>query len=102
PLAADVVRALGLSIWPMVKVQADDALATGAWRFGRQAEVEQVVICTADKDLAQCVVGTRVVVLDRIRKRILDETSVREKFGVSPRSIPDYLALVGDPAAGLP
>lgn len=102
PLAADIVRALGLSIWPMVKVQADDALATGAHRYKEEPDVEQVVICTADKDMAQCVEGTRVVLLDRIRKTVLDEAAVRAKFGVAPRAIPDYLALVGDPSDGLP
>jgi 5'-3' exonuclease len=84
----------------MVEFEADDALATAAARFG--PDVEQVVICTPDKDLAQCVVGDSVVQLDRRRKITYDENGVREKFGVSPASIPDWLALVGDSADGFP
>ncbi len=102
-LAADAIRALGLVIWPMIKrFQADDALATGAARFGREDQVAQVVICTPDKDLAQCVSGTRVVLLDRMRQRTTDEAGVLERYGVTPGSIPDFLALAGDAADGLP
>lgn len=100
-LALDAVRALGLVAWPLVKrYEADDALATAAARYA--GEAEQVVICTTDKDLLQCVQGERVVVLDRIRKRVTDEAGVLERFGVRPRQIPDYQALVGDPSDGLP
>jgi len=86
----------------MVEVEADDALATAAARAARDPAVERVVICTPDKDLAQCVVGARVVQLDRRAEATRDEDGVRERFGVSPGSIPDYLALVGDSADGFP
>lgn len=99
-LVEEACRALGLVVWPMVEFEADDALATAAHRF--RDRVDQVVICSPDKDLAQCVVGQRVVTLDRIRRTTLDEEGVREKFGVSPKSIPDWLALVGDTADGIP
>jgi len=89
-------------VWPMVEFEADDALATAAARFGEEAEVEQVVICTPDKDLAQCVRGTRVVMLDRRRRIVLDEGAVKAKFGVLPESMPDWLALVGDSSDGYP
>lgn len=100
-LALEAVRALGIAAWPLAKrYEADDMLAAAALRF-REA-VEQVVICTTDKDLLQCVVGERVVVLDRIRKRVTDEAGVLERFGIQPVQIPDYQALVGDPSDGLP
>jgi len=99
-LVEEGMAALGLVVWPMVEFEADDALAAGAARFAEEAE--QVVIATPDKDLAQCVRGRRVVMLDRRRKTELDEDGVRAKFGVSPRSIPDWLALVGDAADGYP
>lgn len=102
PLGAEIVRALGLTMWPMLKVQADDALATAAARWKGHPDVEQVVLCTTDKDLAQCVEGTKVVMLDRIRKVVIDEEGVIAKFGVRPALIPDYLALVGDAADWLP
>ncbi len=102
PLAAEVARALGLVIWPMIRLQADDALATGAARFREAPGVEQVVIATTDLDLLQCVVGERVVLWDRIRDRITDEAAVRERTGVAPGSVPDWLALKGDPSDGLP
>ena len=102
PLAERGARALGLVVWPMVEYEADDALATGARRFAAAPGVDQVVICSADKDLAQEVRGRRVVRWDRRRDLVLDEEGVREKFGVVPASIPDYLALVGDAADGLP
>jgi 5'-3' exonuclease len=101
-LAERACAALGIVVWPMVEFEADDALATAALRFAREPEVEQVLIASPDKDLAQCVVGTRVVCLDRMRKKVLDEAGVHAKFGVSPAQIPDYLALVGDSADGIP
>jgi 5'-3' exonuclease len=100
PLAERALEAIGVVVWPMVEFEADDALATGVARFGEA--VEQVVVCTPDKDLAQCVAGTRVVQRDRLRKVVYDEAGVREKFGVGPESIPDWLALVGDSADGYP
>ena len=96
------LEALGVVVWPMVEVEADDALASAADVAAADPKVEQVVICTPDKDLAQCVVGTRVVQLDRRRDVVTDEDGVRAKFGVSPGSIPDWLALVGDAADGFP
>jgi len=101
-LAERATHALGLVVWPMVEFEADDALATAAARFGEEAEVEQVVICTPDKDLAQCVRGTRVVQMIRRTRTIRDEAGVVAKFGVGPASIPDYLALVGDASDGYP
>jgi 5'-3' exonuclease len=86
----------------MVEFETDDALATAAARWAEGSAVEQVVIATADKDMAQCVQGTRVVCFDRMRRRLLDETAVVAKFGVAPASIPDWLALVGDSADGVP
>lgn len=101
-LAEEVAAALGLVVWPMVEFEADDALATGAARFAERPEVARVYVCSPDKDLGQCVRGDRVVQLDRMRKAVLDEGAVRAKMGVGPRSIPDYLALVGDSADGIP
>jgi 5'-3' exonuclease len=100
--AEDACRAIGIVTWPMVEFECDDALATAAARFADERDVEQVVICSPDKDLAQCVRGTRVVCLDRMRRKVLDEDGVRAKFGVGPESIPDWLALVGDAADGYP
>ncbi len=102
PLAEEVSRALGIVTWPMVELEADDALATAAARFAADPRVEQVVLGTPDKDLAQCVIGDRVVLWDRRRELVLDEGAVREKYGVAPASIPDWLALVGDAADGIP
>jgi 5'-3' exonuclease len=102
PLAEDACRALGLVVWPMIEFECDDALATAAARFARAPAVERVVICSPDKDLTQCVVGQRVVCFDRMRRKLVDENAVREKFGVPPESIPDWLALVGDAADGYP
>jgi 5'-3' exonuclease len=102
PLAERAAAALGVVVWPMVEFEADDALATAAARADLAPEVEQVVICSPDKDMAQCVRGTRVVCLDRVRRKVYDEAGVREKFGVLPGSIPDWLALVGDDADGYP
>src|ERR1700734_3082893 len=94
--------ALGVVVWPMVELEADDALASGAAVAAADSDVEQVIICTPDKDLAQCVVGTRVVQLDRRKDVVTDEEGVWAKFGVAPTSIPDWLALVGDSADGFP
>jgi len=94
--------ALGLVVWPMVEFEADDAIATAAARFADAPGVEQVVICTPDKDLAQCVRGEKVVRFDRMRRLLLDEAGVVARFGISPASIPDWLALVGDDADGIP
>ena len=102
PLAERAVSALGIVVWPMVEFEADDALATGAARFRDAPGVEQVVICSPDKDLAQAVRGDAVVGWDRRRDTYLDEPGVVAKFGVRPASIPDWLALVGDAADGLP
>lgn len=99
-LAEEVAEALGLVVLRMIDVEADDALATLAARFAERAE--RVWICSPDKDLAQCVRGDRVVLHDRRRGRTLDEAGVREKFGVGPASIPDWLALVGDASDGIP
>ncbi len=100
PIAERAARALGVVTWPMVRYEADDALATAAFLWKDRAE--RIRLCVPDKDLAQCVDGTRVVLYDRIRKRTYDEDGVREKWGVSPASIPDWLALVGDKADGIP
>jgi len=96
------LEAMGLVVWPMVELEADDALAGAAAVAAGDPAVEQVVICTPDKDLGQCVRGTRVVQLDRRRRVVYDEAGVAAKFGVGPASIPDYLALVGDSADGYP
>jgi 5'-3' exonuclease len=101
-LLEDALAALGVVVWPMVEVEADDALASAAAVAADDPSVEQVVICTPDKDLAQCVAGRHVVQLDRRKDVITDEDGVRAKFGVSPGSIPDWLALVGDSADGFP
>jgi 5'-3' exonuclease len=94
--------ALGVTVWPMVELEADDALASAASVASSDPTVDRVVICTPDKDLAQCVVGDRVVQLDRRSRTVTDEPAVWSKFGVAPRSIPDWLALVGDSADGFP
>jgi 5'-3' exonuclease len=96
------LRALGVLVWPMVELEADDALASGAAVADDDTDVEQVIICTPDKDLGQCVRGIRVVQLDRRKDVMFDEGGVTAKFGVGPPSIPDYLALVGDSADGFP
>jgi len=100
PLAEQAARSLGVVVWPMVRFEADDALATAAHRWAD--EVDQVVICSPDKDLGQCVRSDRVVLRDRLRKKTLDQAGIREKFGIEPTAIPDYLALVGDTADGIP
>jgi 5'-3' exonuclease len=102
PLLEDVLSSAGIVVWPMVEFEADDALAAGATIAAQDERVEQVVICTPDKDLAQCVRGTRIVQLNRRTGAIYDEAGVIQKFGVSPESISDYLALVGDSADGYP
>jgi 5'-3' exonuclease len=101
-LLEDVLSAAGVTVWPMVEFEADDALAAAAAAASLDARIERVIICTPDKDLAQCVRGTRVVQLNRRTRVIHDEAGVVRKFGVSPSSIPDYLALVGDTADGYP
>ena len=98
----DALRALGVIVWPMVEHEADDALATAAAMAAADGRVDQVVVCTPDKDLAQCVRAARVVQLDRRLKQVRDEPGVLKKFGVPPASIPDWLALVGDSADGYP
>jgi len=98
----DALSALGVVVWPMVEFEADDALAAAAVMAAADARVEQVVVCTPDKDLAQCVLGDRIVQLDRRTRDLRNESGVRQKFGVSPASIPDWLALVGDSADGYP
>ncbi len=102
PLLEEVLAAAGMVVWPMVEFEADDALAAGAELAAQDARVERVVICTPDKDLAQCVRGARVVQLNRRTRLTRDEAGVKQKFGVLPQSIPDYLALTGDAADGYP
>jgi len=101
-LLEEALIALGVVTWPMIEFEADDALAAGAAIAARDPAVDRVIICTPDKDLAQCVRGTRVVQMDRRKRTIRDEAGVVAKFGVTPASIPDYLALVGDTADGYP
>ena len=102
PAAEAAIKALGLVTWPMVKFEADDAIATAVAKFKKVKSVEQIVICSVDKDLTQMVDGDRVICWDRRREITLNEKGVIEKFGVSPESIPDFLALVGDSADGYP
>jgi 5'-3' exonuclease len=102
PVLEEALEAMGVVVWPMVEYEADDALASAAAKAAQDNRVRQVLICTPDKDLSQCVVGTRVVQLDRRRQILRDEASVVAKFGVNPQSIPDYLAVVGDNADGFP
>lgn len=102
PILEQALEAMGVVVWPMVEFEADDALAAAAARAAQDNQVNQVLICTPDKDLGQCVVGTRVVQLDRRRELVRDEAGVVAKFGVKPHSIPDFLALVGDSADGYP
>ena len=102
PLAEKAVSALGVVVWPMVQFEADDAIATATKRFKSLKTVEQILVCSPDKDLSQLVEGKRIVCWDRRRELIIDEAGVIEKFGVTPESIPDYLALVGDSADGYP
>jgi 5'-3' exonuclease len=102
PLLEEAVAAMGVAVWPMIEFEADDALASAARAAAEDPRVTRVVICTPDKDLAQCVVGTRVVQLNRRTRQEMDEAGVIRKFGVPPASIPDYLALVGDSSDGYP
>jgi 5'-3' exonuclease len=102
PLLEEVLSAAGIVVWPMIEFEADDALAAAAVAAAEDRRVQQVIICTPDKDLAQCVQGTRIVQLNRRTGVTLDESGIVKKFGVSPTSIPDYLALVGDSADGYP
>lgn len=102
PLLEEALSALGVAVWPMVEFEADDALASAADAAAKDHRAERVIICTPDKDLAQCVSGTRVVQLNRRTREMRDEAGVMAKFGVAPESIPDYLALVGDAADGYP
>ena len=102
PLAEEAVSALGIVVWPMVEFEADDALATAVKRFKNHKAVEQIVICSPDKDLTQLVLGKQIVCWDRRREIVIDEAGVLDKFGVRPQSIPDWLALVGDSADGYP
>jgi 5'-3' exonuclease len=102
PVLEEALEAMGVTVWPMVRFEADDALASAAAKAAQDDRVEQVLICTPDKDLSQSVVGTRVVQLDRRRNILRDEGGVVAKFGVKPQSIPDYLGVVGDSADGFP
>ena len=102
PVAEQAIEALGLVLWPMVDVEADDAIAAAADRFAADPRVERIVICTPDKDMAQCVRHERVVLWDRRRDIVYDDAGVRAKWGVPPASVPDRLALVGDAADGFP
>lgn len=102
PILEESLTAIGITVWPMVEFEADDALASAAAIAAADERVNQVIICTPDKDLGQCVVGTKIVQLDRRKNLVRDEAGVIAKFGVAPASIPDYLAVVGDSADGFP
>jgi 5'-3' exonuclease len=102
PILEDALTELGVVVWPMVEFEADDALASGARIAAADARVTRAFICTPDKDLSQCVRGTRIVQFDRRKRQMRDEAGVVERFGVPPASIPDYLALVGDASDGFP
>jgi 5'-3' exonuclease len=102
PIVEEALQALGVVVWPMIYYEADDALASAAVKASEDKSVRQVVICTPDKDLGQCVTGKRIVQMDRRKNTVRDEAGVEEKFGVKPRSIPDYLAVVGDSSDGFP
>ncbi len=102
PILEEALQAMGVMVWPMVEFEADDALASAGAKATEDSQVTQVLICTPDKDLAQCVTGTRVVQFDRRQNIVRDEPGVVAKFGVAPTSIPDYLAVVGDSADGFP
>ena len=102
PILEEALEAMGAVVWPMVYFEADDALASAAAKAAQNEDVNKVFICTPDKDLSQCVVGTRVVQLDRRKNIVRDEAGVITKFGIKPSSIPDYLAVVGDSADGFP
>jgi 5'-3' exonuclease len=102
PILEKALQSMGVLVWPMIEFEADDALASAAAKAAKDKRVGRIIICTPDKDLSQCVVGSRVVQLDRRHESLRDETGVVEKFGIKPSSIPDYLAVVGDSADGFP
>src|SRR5580700_9208464 len=102
PILEKALQSMGVLVWPMIEFEADDALASAAEKTAKDKRVRRVIICTPDKDLSQCVVGSRVVQLDRRRESVRDEAGVIAKFGIKPSSIPDYLAVVGDTADGYP
>ncbi len=102
PIVEEALQSMGVLVWPMTEFEADDALASAAAKATQNDRVRQVIMCTPDKDLSQCVVGSRVVQLDRRRETLRDEAGVIAKFGIKPSSIPDYLAVVGDSADGYP
>src|SRR5215813_4134121 len=102
PILEKSLQSMGVLVWPMVKFEADDALASAAAKAAKDKRVQRIIICTPDKDLSQCVVGSRIVQLDRRRESLRDEAGVVAKFGIKPSSIPDYLAVVGDSADGFP
>src|SRR6516164_7156386 len=102
PILEEALESMGVLVWPMIKFEADDALASAAAKAAQDDRARRVIICTPDKDLGQCVVGSRVVQLDRRRETLRDEAGVIAKFGIKPSSIPDYLAVVGDSADGYP
>jgi 5'-3' exonuclease len=102
PILEKALQSMGVLVWPMIEFEADDALASGAAKAARDNRIGRIIICTPDKDLSQCVVGSRVVQLDRRRESLRDEAGVVAKFGIKPASIPDYLAVVGDTADGYP
>lgn len=102
PILEEALESMGVVVWPMTYFEADDALASAASKAAADERVKQVLICTPDKDLTQCVVGSRIVQLDRRRNIVRDEAGVEEKFGVRPESMPDYLAVTGDSADGYP
>jgi 5'-3' exonuclease len=102
PILEDALSAMGVKVWPMTYFEADDALASAATKSVADPQAEQILICTPDKDLAQCVVGNKVVQVDRRREIVRDEAAIEAKFGVKPESIPDYLAVTGDSADGYP
>jgi 5'-3' exonuclease len=102
PILEEALQSMGVLVWPMIKCEADDALASAAAKAAQDDRARRVIICTPDKDLSQCVVGSRVVQLDRRRETLRDEAGVIAKFGIKPSSIPDYLAVVGDSADGYP
>src|SRR3989441_12166710 len=102
PILEDSLEAMGIVLWPMVEFEADDALASAAVKAAKDPKVDRVLICTPDKDLGQCVSGTRIVQLLRRTQVTLDEAAIVAKFGVGPKAIPDYLGLVGDSADGFP
>ncbi len=102
PIAEEAIEALGLVLWPMVEYEADDAIAAAAWQWADHPEVDRILVCTPDKDMAQLVRDARVVLWDRRRRIVYDDAAVRVKWGVAPESIPDWLALVGDASDGFP